>query len=68
MVFREQFINGLNDDGMIVEIIHELISRSDTSSVRSEQVLAWLRRVEAQRAQNAMIDGLKKNEELDAVR
>ena len=58
----DQFINSLNDDGMIVEIICKCTSLSDTSSVMREQVLTWARRVEAQRTQNAMLDILKKNE------
>ena len=52
---KEQFINGLNDDGMIVEIIKELTSINDTRPVTSEQVLAWARRVEAERAQNSQM-------------
>ena len=37
---KEQFINGLNDDGMDMEIISEHTSVVDTMSVTSEQVLA----------------------------
>ena len=36
---KEQFINGLNDDGMIVEIIFKLTPVSDTSSVPSRNYL-----------------------------
>ena len=54
-------INGLNYDGMIVEIIYELISVSDTSSVLSQEFLVWARRIWAQRAKNAVLDNLKEN-------
>ena len=45
---KEQFISSLKDGGMIMEIIHELTSLSDTSSVTSEHSLVWTKRVEAQ--------------------
>ena len=48
---KEQFINDLNDNGMIVEIIQEFSSISDTSSVTNEQVLTQARTIAAQRAQ-----------------
>ena len=38
------------------------------SSVTHEQVLAWERRVEAQKAQTAMLENFKENEQVDAVR
>ena len=47
---KEQFINGLNVETIIAEIIKELTTLSDTSEVASEQVLMWAQRVEAQRA------------------
>ena len=52
---KDQFMNSLSDDSMIVGIICELTSLSDTSLVMSIQVLAWARRVEAKRAQNSML-------------
>ena len=65
---KEQFVNGLNDDVMMVEIIFELTSMLDTSSVTSKQVFAWTRRVEAQRMQAAMPDSLKETKDFDAIR
>ena len=56
---KEKFMNGLNEDGIVVEIIHELTSISDKSSVASEQVMAWVRRVEARRAHTAQKAKLK---------
>ena len=38
---KEDFTNGLNDDGMIVDIIYELTSVNDMVSVTSEHILAW---------------------------
>ena len=59
MHLKEQFINSLNDNGMMVEIIRELTSVVDTSSVTSAQVLAWARIVEAQMTQTALLKSLK---------
>ena len=58
---KEQFINALNDDLMTDEIICEFTSLSDINSVTFEQVIPWVRRVEAQRAKRAVLDSLKKN-------
>ena len=44
---KEQLFIGLNDYGMIVEIIHTYNNQWH-ELVTSEHVLAWLRRVEAQ--------------------
>ena len=64
---KEQFINGLNGDVMITEIITELTAINYTSSVTSKQALAWPKRVEAQRSQTAMLKSLRHNIEFDAV-
>ena len=53
---------------MALEIIHELTSVSDTTSVRTEQVLACVRRVDTQGAQNAILGNLKESKEFDVVR
>ena len=42
---KEQLTNGLDDDGMMVEIIWEITSVVETSLVTSVQVLALARRV-----------------------
>ena len=59
----EQFISGLNDDAMIVTIICKV--PSDTGRITSKSVLAWVRRLETQRAQTAMLDSLKESREFD---
>ena len=51
---KEQFIHGLNDNDMIMEIIEELTKTEIYENVTSEQILVWARRVEAQKAQSAI--------------
>ena len=41
---KDEFINGLNDDGMIVEIICKLTAISEKSSITNKLGLAWVRR------------------------
>ena len=67
---EEQFINGLNDDGMIViiKITCELLSLSDISFVTSQQVFARARRVEAQWDLKSYIKQSQRNRDLEAVR
>ena len=40
---KEQLIHGLNDDNMLIDIIHELTTIKDPSVVTKEQVVAWAR-------------------------
>ena len=58
----EQITNGLHSDGIIVEIICEVTSHMDTSSVTSEQVLTLARKVEHS-DKNVLLSSLKKKEE-----
>ena len=46
---KEQFINGLNDEEMLVEIIRELTKCKENTIIHSENVLTWEKRAEAQR-------------------
>ena len=64
---KEQLIYGLNDDGMIVEIICELTAISNRSLVTSEQVLAWVRRVLNHRGKTTVLDTLKLKRNFDMV-
>ena len=48
---KEQFIHGLNDEEMLVEIIRELTKCEENITMHSENVLALAKRVEVQRAQ-----------------
>ena len=52
---KEQFIHGLNDRCMLEEIIKELTAANDNEQITSEGVLAWAKRVEAQRTQAAVL-------------
>ena len=40
---KEQFVHGLNDNEMLTEIIYKLTTMTNTSTVTSEQILAWAR-------------------------
>ena len=58
---KEQFINGINDNDMMIEILREWAAIKKTNELSSEQVLAWARRVEAQRAsENTTNQGYKR--------
>ena len=54
----EQFINGLDDEVILEEIIQELTALKDNSEVSSDEVLMWAKKVEAQRAQMKVLDNL----------
>ena len=56
---KEQFINGLDDETIIVEIIKELTALKETSEVSSEQTLMGAQRIEAQRAQKDVLDNIR---------
>ena len=47
---KEQFIHGLNNKCMLEEIIKELTATKNDDHITSGGVLAWAKRVEAQRA------------------
>ena len=47
---KEQFIHGLNDNDILVDIIRKLSKREESKNVTSGQVLAWAKRVEGQKA------------------
>ena len=63
---KEQFIHGLNNSGMMVEIIREL-SKGENKDMTSNQVLFWPKQVEAQRAQTAVLNDLKVYQQFDAI-
>ena len=50
MLLTEQSISGLNDNGMIDEILGEVATIEDIEHAISEHVLLWAHRVEVQRA------------------
>ena len=64
---KEQLMHGLNDSDMLVEIIRELTKSNENAHVTSEQVLAWEKRAEAQRAQALVISSLSEEKEFDKM-
>ena len=52
---KEQFIHRLNNKEMLVEIIKELTTIKGNDTITSESILSWAKRVEAQRAQSAVM-------------
>ena len=44
---KDQFINGINDEEIMQEIIKELMAKRNMSEIDSEQVLMWAQRIEA---------------------
>ena len=65
--FQEQFIHGLNDNNMLIGIIHELSAIKYTSIVTSEQVLAWTWWFEAQRTQTVILDSWRETKDFDPI-
>ena len=55
---KEQFIHGLGDSEMLMEIIQELTKCSENMMIPNEHLLIWAKRIEAQRAQAAVINSL----------
>ena len=53
--FKEQFINGINDD-RITEMIRELTAIKKTNEITNEEVLSLARRVEVQWVQKLILD------------
>ena len=48
---KKQFIHGLNDKCMLIEIIKELTAARNDDHITSGDVLAWVKRVEVQKTQ-----------------
>ena len=65
---KEQFIHGLNASGMLVEIIREHTKTWESKDVTSEQVLAWAKRVEVQKAQFEIINSLNMTKDFDKIK
>ena len=61
-------MHGLNDSDMLAEIIRELTKTVERTAVINEQVLIWVKRVEAQRAQSTIITSLSKTKEFNKIK
>ena len=65
---KEQFMHGLNDKGMLEEIIKELTTTKNDDHITSGGVLAWAKRVEAQRGQVAVLNTLTESRKFDKIK
>ena len=65
---KEQFIHSLNDKHMLGEIIKELMATKNDDHITSGGVLAWAKRVEAQRAQVVALNTPKESRQFDKVK
>ena len=65
---KEHFIHGLKDKHMQEEIIKELTATNNDDHITSGGVLAWAKRVEAQRAKAAVLNTLTESRQFDKVK
>ena len=65
---KEQFIHGLNDKHMLDQIIKELMATSNDDHITSRDMLAWTKRVEAQRVQAVVLDSLTESKKFDKIK
>ena len=65
---KEQFIHGLNDRCMLEEIIKELTAANEDEQITSEGMLPWAKRVEAQRAQAAVLSTITEFRQFNKVK
>ena len=59
---------GYKSNYMLAEIIKELTKTEKSKAVTSEQVLAWAKILEAQKAQSIIINGLNKTKNFDQIK
>ena len=64
---KEQFIHGLNDKNMLEDIINKLTVVKSDEQITSGNVLAWVKRVEAQMVQAAIMSAITKSKEFDQI-
>ena len=65
---KEQFIHRLNDKEMLGKIIKELTTTKGNDTITSENILSRAKRVEAQRAQSAVMSTITETKEFDKIR
>ena len=66
-MLTEQFLGGLNDEGMTDEILREAATLENTEDAMSECVQIWAYRVQAERAQKAQ-NNIKQANEFNTIR
>ena len=65
---KEQLINSINDIDIMTKIICELSMIKRANEITTEPVLCWARRVDALRAQKAILEVSKESRRFDAVK
>ena len=65
---RAQFIHGLNDKPMLEEILRELTTKNNDKQMTSEGVLAWTKRIEAQRAEATILNDITERHQFDKIK
>ena len=60
----EEFSSGLDDEGMINEILREVSLLEDINDAISERILLWTWRIEAHRLQKETLDNMKEAKDL----
>ena len=65
---KEQFIHSLNDKHMLEEIIKELTATNNDDHITSGGVLAWAKRVAAQRTWAAVLNTLTESRQFDKIK
>ena len=61
-------LNGLDDTDMLGEIIWEVIEIHENTEITKENVLCLAKRIEAQRAQSAIMNSLTEAKEFDKLK
>ena len=64
---KEEFINDIYDEEITQVVIKELTAKRNTSEIDSEQVIMWLKGVEAQRLQMKALDEMKTVKDFDHI-
>ena len=64
---KEQFIHVLNDKSMLEEIKKELTTARNDEHITSGGVIAWAKRVEAQRTQVAVLSTITESRQFDKI-
>ena len=62
---KEEFINDISDNDRMTKIVKRTNCNKKINEKTSEQVLSWTKRVEAQRAQKAILDATKEKKGFD---
>ena len=65
---KKQFIHGLNDKIMLEGIIKHLVTVKSHEQITSGNVLAWAKKVEAQRAPAAVMSAITESKEFDKIK